>query len=50
MKSAQDRIVTYEGTKREPPKEVTPYPGGNEPDFQTLFIEAVAEGEKRGRK
>lgn len=26
-----------------------PYPGGNEPDFQTLFIEAVAVG-KRGTK
>ena len=43
VKSAHDRIAAYEGTRREPPKEfvVTPYPGGNEPDFQTLFMEAV---------
>ena len=46
--SARDRIAQYEGTPREP-LPVVPYPGGNEPDFQTLFMEAVAssEGTKR---
>lgn len=44
VESANARVASYEGTTREPPKEfvVTPYPGGNEPDFQTLFMEAVA--------
>jgi len=45
VKSAHDRIAAYKGVRREqPPQEfvVTPYPGGNEPDFQTLFMEAVA--------
>ncbi len=27
-----------------PPFEIVPYPGGNEPDFQTLFTEATAAG------
>ena len=27
-----------------PSFEVVPYPGGNEPDFQTLFMEAMATG------
>jgi len=50
VKSAHARIAAYGGTKHEPPKElnepkesvVEPYPGGNEPGFQTLFMEAVA--------
>jgi len=52
VKSAHDRIAAYEGTKPEAPKApaAEPYPGGNAPDFQTLFCEAMAEGGKRGRK
>ena len=44
VESANARIARYGG----PPTPVaetlvpTPYPGGNEPDFQTLFMEAVA--------
>ena len=35
-----------------PSFEVVPYPGGNEPDFQTLFMEATATGkaDKPGKK
>jgi hypothetical protein len=46
VKSARDRVASYEGVKPEAPK-VTPYPGGNEPDFQTLFMEAVANQQPR---
>lgn len=37
VESAKQRVVV-----RDEPALVTPYPGGNEPDFQTLFVEAVA--------
>lgn len=40
---AHARIAEYEGTKLPViGSSPTPYPGGNEPDFQTLFIEALA--------
>lgn len=45
VKSAHDRIAACKGVRREQPPQafvVTPYPGGNEPGFQTLFMEAVA--------
>lgn len=53
--SANGRIAEYEGKlpepkpSDEPPKqlEVVTYPGGNEPDFQTLFMEAVANQQPR---
>ena len=46
--SANDRIKGWgRGRSSTPPASpaVTPYPGGNEPDFQTLFLEAVATHE-----
>ena len=46
VESATDRIAAYE----RPPAEPTPYYGGNEPDFQTLFVEAVATGDVRRSK
>ena len=44
VQSANDRIATYDGPRGTAPEtlEVVSYPGGNEPDFQTLFCEAVA--------
>jgi hypothetical protein len=45
VESATDRIAAYD----RPPIVPTPYPGGNEPDFQTLFCEALATGEKRSK-
>ncbi len=50
---ARDRIAAYERPivvssvvpSVVPPVEPTPYPGGNEPDVQTLFVEAVAAKE-----
>lgn len=53
VKSAHDRIATYEGTKSAPSKEgfvIEPYPGGNKPDFQTLFVEAMVAGDARRSK
>jgi hypothetical protein len=47
VKSAHDRIATYEGTKE---FVIEPYPGGNEPDFQTLFVEAMVAGDARRSK
>lgn len=49
VKSAHDRIAGYEGT-RSKPQGVEPYPGGNEPDFQTLFVEIMAADNKQGSK
>ena len=43
VESANDRIAAYERPVIAP----TPYPGGNEPGFQTLFIEAMAADDKR---
>ena len=37
VESAKQRVAV-----QDEPAPVTPYPGGNEPDFQTLFVEAVA--------
>ena len=48
--SANDRIKGWgRGRSATPPASpvVTPYPGGNEPDFQTLFLEAVATPDAR---
>ena len=48
--SANDRIKGWgRGRSSTPPAPpaVTPYPGGNEPDFQTLFLEAVATHDAR---
>ena len=39
VESATDRIAAY-----------APYPGGNEPDFQTLFVEAMASSDARRSK
>ncbi len=51
--SANDRIATWEGRPTSVPKttapEVAPYPGGNEPDFQTLFMLAVANQQPEPR-
>ena len=44
VESARDRIAGYERPVITP----TPYPGGNEPDFQTLFIEAMSDKRKAG--
>lgn len=44
--SAHDRIAAYE----RPPIVSSPYPGGNEPGFQTLFVEAMAAGDTRRSK
>jgi hypothetical protein len=44
--SANERIATWEG-RSTPAQEIAPYPGGNEPDFQTLALEAAAEGTRR---
>ena len=43
VESATDRIAAYERPITVP----TPYPGGNEPDFQTLFVEAIASSDKQ---
>lgn len=45
VESAADRIAAYE----RPPDAATPYPGGNEPDFNTLFCEAMAAGKIRSK-
>lgn len=47
--SANDRIIAWEGTQRKEaiPAEPDRYPGGNEPDFQTLSLEAVITGAGR---
>ena len=45
VESATDRIAAYD----RPPIVPTPYPGGNEPDFQTLFVEAMASGDKKSK-
>ena len=45
--SAHDRIAVYE--RPSPALTPTPYPGGNEPDFQTLFVESVADNDKRSK-
>jgi hypothetical protein len=45
VESATDRIAVYEGACKEvkrPSSEPDRYPGGNEPDFQTLAMEAAA--------
>jgi hypothetical protein len=43
VESATARIAAYERPVVAP----TPYPGGNEPDVQTLFVEAAAAFETR---
>jgi hypothetical protein len=43
--AARERIAAHENPS--PPFEIVPYPGGNEPDFQTLFMEAMATGKSR---
>jgi hypothetical protein len=40
--AARARIAAHENPP--PPFEIVPYPGGNEPDLQTLFMEAMATG------
>lgn len=45
---ARQRIAALEHPTS--PFEVVPYPGGNEPDFQTLFMEALAAGKAAGKK
>lgn len=48
VESATDRIAAYDRPRIAPsPNTPTPYPGGNEPDFQTLFVEAVAASDTR---
>lgn len=46
VESATARITAYERPVVAP----TPYPGGNEPDGQTLFMEAVATAEEKRRE
>ena len=46
VEAARTRIATHEHPAA--PFEIVPYPGGNEPDFQTLFMEAMAG--KPGKK
>lgn len=45
VESASARVAAYERPVGAP----TPYPGGNLPDPQTLFVEAVADSEARGK-
>jgi hypothetical protein len=48
--SANERIVAWEGRGRGPAvSKIAPYPGGNEPDFQPLFVEAVANQQPEPR-
>ena len=51
VESANDRIAAWEGGKRKAAVLTTVepdcYPGGNEPGFQTLFIEAMAAAAAR---
>jgi hypothetical protein len=51
VESANDRIAAWEGGKcavaAPPAVEPDRYPGGNEPGFQTLFIEAMAAAAAR---
>ena len=49
VESATDRIAAYDRPRIAPTPLIapTPYPGGNEPDFQTLFVEAVAASDAR---
>jgi hypothetical protein len=46
VESANDRIAAWEGRARE----IVPYPGGNEPDFQTLALEAAAAAAANKRR
>ena len=43
VEQARARIAEYGDTAV---PDVTPYPGGNESDFQPLFVEAMAAGKK----
>lgn len=50
VESANARIAAYAGhgaPSMEAAAPLSAYPGGNEPDFQTLFVEAVASSEMR---
>ena len=59
VESATDRIAAYarpissavatdeDGFTRSCEVMSSPYPGGNEPDFQTFALEALMRGEKR---
>lgn len=50
VESANDRIAAFEGTRKDVAPALTSaidrYPSGNEPDFQTLAVEAVARVKK----
>jgi hypothetical protein len=48
VESAKARIAAYE--RAAPAVVIAPYPGGNEPDFQTLAVEAAAASAQRMRK
>jgi hypothetical protein len=49
VESAKHRIVGWDRLTVVPTPP-TPYPGGNEPDFQTLFVEAMAASKERKTK
>ena len=48
--SANERIAAWEGVPRQSVELPGAYPGGNEADFQTLFVEAVARADAREKK